>query len=88
MSRDERFPAVRYVRPEEPQVGLRIRAVDRSVCWSLAYSRIIKLLPGRRLEFLSLTVCFTGSSGSVLVRVPHRWRSHVAAHIDLVASYC
>ena len=44
---------------------------DRSVCWSLAYSRIIKLLTGRRLEFLSLTVCFTGSSGSVLFRVPH-----------------
>ena len=61
---------------------------DRSVCWSFAYFRIIKLLTGRRLEFLSLKVCFNGSSGSVLVRVPHCWRSRVAAHIDLVASYC
>ena len=53
---------------------------------SLAYSRIIKLLTGRCLEFLSLKVGFTGSSRSVLVRMPHCWRSHVAAHI--VASCC
>ena len=41
----------------------------------------IKLLIEHHLEFLSLKVGCTGSSESVHVKIPHCWKSHVAAHI-------
>ena len=39
----------------------------------------IKLLIEQHLEFLSLKGGCTGSSESTLVKMPHCWKSHVAA---------
>ena len=52
----------------------------QSLCLSLEYSLIIKLLTGHRLEFLSLKGGCIGSSESTLVKMPHCWKSHVKAH--------
>ena len=41
----------------------------------------VKLLTEQHLEFLSLTGGCTGSSESTFVKMPHCWKSHVAAHI-------
>ena len=35
------------------------------------------------LEFLRLKVGCTGLSASTLVKIPHCWKSHVTAHINL-----
>ena len=42
----------------------------------------VKLLTEHHLEFLSLKTGCTGSSESSLVKIPHCWKSHVAAHIQ------
>ena len=39
----------------------------------------VKLLTEHHLEFLSLKGGCTGSSDSTLVKIPHCWKSHVAA---------
>ena len=52
---------------------------DQSLCLSLEYSMSVKLLTEHHLEFLSLKGGYTGSSESALVRIPHCWKSHVAA---------
>ena len=44
---------------------------------------IVKLLTEHNFEFLSLKGGCTGSSESTLVKMPHCWKSHVAAHIWL-----
>ena len=54
---------------------------DQSHCLSLEYSMTIKLLTEDYLEFLSLKGGCTGSSESKLVKMPHCWKSHVAAHM-------
>ena len=41
----------------------------------------VKLLTEHHLEFLSLKGGCTGSSESTLVKMPHCWKSHVAAHL-------
>ena len=41
---------------------------------------IVKLLTEHNLEFLSLKGGCTVSSDSTLVKKPHCWQSHVAAH--------
>ena len=41
----------------------------------------VKLLTEHRFEFLNLKGGFTGSSESTLVKMPHCWKSNVAAHI-------
>ena len=41
-----------------------------------------KLLTEHILEFLSLKRGCTGSSESTLVKMPHFWKSHVAAHMS------
>ena len=43
-------------------------------------SRFLRLLTQHHLEFLSLKGGLTGSSESSLVKIPHCWKSHVAAH--------
>ena len=43
----------------------------------------VKLLIERHFELLSLKRGCTGSSESTLVKMPHCWKSHVAAHISL-----
>ena len=41
----------------------------------------LRLLTKHHLEFLSLKGGCTDSSESTLVKMPHCWKSHVAAHI-------
>ena len=41
----------------------------------------VKLLTENHLEFLSLIGGFTGSSESTIVKIPHCWKSHVAAQL-------
>ena len=45
---------------------------------------IVKLLTEHHMEFLSLKGGCRGSSESTLVKMPHCWKSHVAAHIILL----
>ena len=40
-----------------------------------------KLLTEHHLEFLSLKGGYTGSSEYINVKMPHCWKSHVAAHL-------
>ena len=40
----------------------------------------VKLLTEYHLEFLSLKDGCTGTSESTLVKMPHCWKSHAAAH--------
>ena len=46
----------------------------------------VKLLTLLHLEFLSLKRGSTGSSQSTLVKMPHCWKSHVAANMVLFDS--
>ena len=41
----------------------------------------VKLLTEQRLGLLSLKVSCTGLCESTLVKMPHCWKSHVAAHM-------
>ena len=43
----------------------------------------VKLLTAHNLEFLSLKGGCTGSSESIHVKMPHCWKSHVAAQISI-----
>ena len=43
----------------------------------------IKLLTEHHLEFLNLKEGCTGLSESTLVKMPHCWKSHVAAQVKL-----
>ena len=54
---------------------------DQSLCSSLEYFTTPGLLTEQHLQFLSLTGDCTGSSESTLVKMPHCWKSHAAAHI-------
>ena len=44
----------------------------------------VKLLTEHNLEFLSLTGGCRGSSESIHLKMPHCWKSHVAAHFILL----
>ena len=44
---------------------------------------IVKLLTEHHLEFLRSTGGCRGSSESTLVKMPHCWKSHVAAQLSL-----
>ena len=52
---------------------------DQSLCLSLEYSMTVKPLTEHHLGFLNLKGSCTGSSESTLVKMPHCWKSHVAA---------
>ena len=52
---------------------------DQSLCSSLEYSMIVKLLTEHHLEFLSFKGGCTGLSESTLVKMPHCWKSHAMA---------
>ena len=47
----------------------------------------VKLLTAQHLEFLSLTGGCTGLSESIHVKMPHCWKSHVAAHLQFYAPF-
>ena len=70
------FPTMLYVRPAKAQISLRIRS-DQSICLSLEYYMIVKLLTEHHLEFLSFKGGCTGSPESILVKMPHFWKSHL-----------
>ena len=53
---------------------------DQSLCLSLEYSMSVKLLAEHHLGYLSLKGGYTGSSEFTLIKMPHCWISHVAAH--------
>ena len=59
---------------------------DQSLCWSLEYSMNIKLVTELHLEFLNLKGGYTGLFEATLVKMPHCWISHVAAHLILLIS--
>ena len=54
---------------------------DQSLCKSVEYSMNVKLLTEHHLEFLSLKGGYTGSFESIHVKMPHCWKSHVAAQL-------
>ena len=68
--------------PLKAQTSLRISAV-----WSepllVTWIYTLRLLTEHHLEFLSLKGGCTGSSESTLVKMPHCWKSHVAAQCVL-----
>ena len=54
---------------------------DQSLCLSLEYSMIVKLLTERHLEFLSITGGYRGPSESTLVKMSNCWKSRALAHL-------
>ena len=54
---------------------------DQRLCYTLEYSTSVKLLNEQHLKFLCLKGGCTGSSESTTVKMPHCWKSHVAAHL-------
>ena len=63
------------------QTSLHIRAVLSEPLVVVAYYMSIKVLTEHHLEFLSLNGGCTGSSESTFVKIPHCWKSHVAAEL-------
>ena len=61
---------------------------DQSLCLSLEYSTTVKLMTKHHLEFLSFKGGCSGSSESTHVKMPHCWKSHVAAHFQLNILTC
>ena len=55
---------------------------DQSLCSLLEYAMSVKLLTEHHLEFSSLKGGCTGLSESKLVKMPHCWKSRVAAQLD------
>ena len=55
---------------------------DQSLCLSLEYSMIVKLLTEHHLEFLSLRGGCRGSSESTHVKMPPCWKSHGLAQMS------
>ena len=70
-----------YVRQGEAQTSLAYAQSDQNLCLPLEYYMTVKLLTEQYLEFLSLKGGCTGSSESTIVKMPHCWKSHVAAHV-------
>ena len=54
---------------------------DQKLRKSFECSMTVKPLPEHYLEFLRLKGGCRGPSESILVEIPHSWKSHVAAHI-------
>ena len=73
------------------QQGLRSACAyaqsDQSLCLSLEYSMTVKLQSKHHLEIISLKGGCTGSSESTLVKIPHCWKSHVAAHLSMAINH-
>ena len=81
-----RFPTMWYVRPAKPQISLRKAQSDQSLCLSLEYTMIVKLLTEHHLEFLSLKGGCRGSSKSTFVKMSNCWKSHAAAQFLFIVS--
>ena len=76
-----RFPTMWYVRPAKAQTSLRIRADWSEPLLVVEYYVTVKLLTEHHLKFLCLTGGCTGSSESTLIKMPHYWKSRVAAQL-------
>ena len=76
-----RLPTMWYVQPARLRPACACTQSDQSLCQLLEYSMSIKLLTEHHLEFLSLNGGGTGTSESTLVKMPHCWKSHVAAQM-------
>ena len=60
---------------------VRLAKAQTSLCLSLDYSMVVKLLNEHHFEFLSLKRGCTCSSEYTLVLMPHCWKSHVTAQM-------
>ena len=58
---------------------------DQSLCYSLESSTKVNLLNEHHLKCLSFKGGSTGLSESILVKMPHCWKSHVVGLINLSA---
>ena len=74
------FPTMWYVRPANQPV--HARSLIRAFASRLKILLSVKLLTEHNLKFLSLKVGCTGSSESLLVKMPYCWKSYVTAHLD------
>ena len=54
---------------------------DQSLCNSLEYSMTVKILTKHHLKLLSVRGGCKGSPESTLVKMPHRWESHVMVQL-------
>ena len=78
--RHEIFNNVVCATSKAPDQPAHTRSLIRAFA-SLDYSMSVKLLTKHNFEFLSLKGGGTGSSESTLVKMPHCWKSHVAAQM-------
>ena len=76
LSHNMRFPTILYMRPAKPQISLRIRAV-----WSQPLLVACIFYECSATELQSLKGDCTSSSEPTLVKMPHCWKSHVAAQL-------
>ena len=60
---------------------------DQSLCLSLEYSMIVKLLTEHHLEFLSLKGGCRGLTESTHIKMPHCWKLHVLAQLCSLNGY-
>ena len=79
-----RIPTMWYVRPAKVTPANVYAQSDKSLCQSPEYSMTVKLLTDQHLEFPSLKGGCTGLLEFTLVKMPHCWKSYVAAHIILL----
>ena len=84
LSHDMRFQQCGMFDQQRLRPAFAYAQTDQSLCWSLKYSMTVKLLTEPHLRFLSLTEGCTGSSESALVKMPHCWKTHVAAHFKMM----
>ena len=82
-----RFPTMWYVSQQKLRPACTYAQSDQSLCLSLEYSISDNLLTEHYLEFLSLKGGCTASSESTLVKMPHCWKSHVAAHLSFFSYF-
>ena len=78
MSRDTRLCATSKASDQPGHMCSLIRAFASRLNKFMS----VKLLTEHHLEFLSLKGGCTDLSESILVKMPHYWKSHVAVHIQ------
>ena len=64
-----------------------MHSLIRAFASRFEYSMSVKLLTEHRLEFVSLKGGCTGSSESTLVKMPHCWKSYVAAQFMIYIGF-
>ena len=81
MSQSMRFRTINMCEEQSLRSACAYVPSDQSLCLSLEYPMIVKLLTEHHLEFLSLKGGCRGSSESTHVKMPHCWKSHALAYI-------